>query len=126
MPVNRYPVAVEGTHNSLQTKHYTVVFDVLRAVQYGAVFSPAVNKAGQPRGNYVTSGIPANSIVQIRTGHGQVLNPSTLGTAEWHSRGPSDIPSNMPTIKVTGRAETPPLEIHHAQLSKAEDSRWSQ
>ena len=97
----------------------------MRAVQYGAAFSPAVNKAGQPRGNYVTSGIPANAIVQIRTGYGQVIDPNTLGATEWDSNGPSDVPSNMPTIKVTGRAEMPSLEIYHAQLSKAEDSRWS-
>ena len=120
MPVNRYPVAVEGAHNSLQPKHYTVIFDVLRAVQYGAVFSPAVGKKGNFRGNYVTSAIPANSIVQIRTGNGQVLNPNTLGTGVWHSKGPTDIPSNMPTIKVSGRAEMPSLEIYHAQLSLAE------
>ena len=107
MPINRYPVAVEGGHMSYQSKHYSVVFDVLRAVQYGAVFSPAVNKAGDPRGNYVTSGIPANAIVQIKTGNGQVINPNTLGTAEWHSNGPSEVPDNMPTIKVTGRAEMP-------------------
>ena len=125
MPMNRYPVAVEGAHTAFQSKLYSVVFDVLRAVQYGTVFSPAVNKAGDSRGNYVTSGIQANSIVQIKTGNGQVINPNTLGTAEWHSKGPSDVPNNMPTIKVTGRAEMPSLEIYHAQLSPAENSRWS-
>ena len=125
MPINRYPVAVEGAHMPSQSKHYSVVFDVLRAVQYGAVFSPAVNKAGEPRGNYVTSGIPANAIVQIKTGNGQIVNPNTLGTAEWHSNGPGDVPDNMPTIKVTGRAEMPSLETYHAQLSPAENSRWS-
>ena len=31
----------------------------------------------------------------------------------------------MPTIKVTGRAEMPSLEIYHAQLSPHENSRWS-
>ena len=36
MPINRYPVAVEGAHMPFQSKHYSVVFDVLRAVQYGA------------------------------------------------------------------------------------------
>ena len=46
MPTNRYPVAVEGAHMALQSKHYSVVVDVLRAVQYGAVFSPAVTKTG--------------------------------------------------------------------------------
>ena len=116
---------MEGAHTALQGKYFSVVFDVLRAVQYGVVFSPAVNKAGDSRGNYVTSGIPASSIVQIRTGFGQVINPNTLGTAEWYSKGPSDVPTNMPTIKVTGRAEMPSLEIYHAQLSKAENSRWS-
>ena len=125
MPGNRYPVAMEGAHTALQPKHYTVIFDVLRAVQYGAVFSAAVNKAGQPRGQYVTSGIPANAIVQIRTGNGQVLNPNTLGMSEWHSSAPVDVQSNTPTIKVTGRAEMPSLEIYHAQLSKAEQGRWS-
>ena len=123
MPINRYPVAVEDM--PLQSKHYSVVFDVLRAVQYGAVFSPAVDKAGESRGNYVTSGIPANAIVQIKTGNGQIVNPNSLGTAEWHSNGPGDVPDNMPTSKVTGRAEMPSLEIYHAQLSPAENSRWS-
>ena len=118
-------MAVEGALNSLQDKHYAVIFDVVRAVQHGTVFSPAVDKAGKPRGNYVTSGIPANAIIQIRTGNGQVLNPNTLGTAEWHSRGPVDVPSNMPTTKVSGRAEMPSLEVYHSQLSLAEDSRWS-
>ena len=125
MPFNRYPAAVEGSHNPLQSRYYTVTFDVFRAVQYGTVFSQAVDKMGNPRGLYVTSGIPANAIVQMRTGNGQVLNPSTLGRAEWHSRGASDLPSNMPTIKASGRAEMPSLEIYHAQLSPAEDSRWS-
>ena len=125
MPTNRYPVAVEGVQNTFHSKHYAVVFDVLRAVQYGTVFSPAVNREGIPRGNYVTSGIPANAIVQIKTGNGQVVNPNTLGTATWHSDGPRDVPNNMPTIKVTGRAEMPSLEIHHAQLSPSENSRWS-
>ena len=125
MPTNRYPVAVEGVHNTHHSKHYAVVFHVLSAVQYGAVFSPAVNKEGNPRGSYVTSGIPATAIVQIKTGNGQVVNPNTLGTAVWHSSGPSDVPNNMPTIKVTGRAEMPSLEIYHAQLSQHENSRWS-
>ena len=125
MPTNRYPVAVEGVHNTMHSKHYAVVFDVLRAVQYGTVFSPAVNKQGNPRGSYVTSGIPANAIVQIKTGNGQVINPNSLGTAVWDSKGPSDVPNNMPTIKVTGRAEMPSLEIYHAQLSPHENSRWS-
>ena len=125
MPTHRYPVAVEGVHNTFQSKRYAVVFDVLRAVQYGAVFSPAVSKTGASRGEYVTSGIPANAIVQIKTGNGQVINPNTLGTAVWHSKGPSDVPNNMPTIRVTGRAEMPSLEIYHAQLSPAENSRWS-
>ena len=125
MPTNRYPVAVEGVHNTIHSKHYAVVFDVLRAVQYGTAFSPAINKAGNPRGSYVTSGIPANAIVQIKTGNGQVINPNSLGTAVWDSKGPSDVPNNMPTIKVTGRAEMPSLEIYHAQLSPHENSRWS-
>ena len=125
MPTDRYPVAVEGVHNTIHGKHYAVVFDVLRAVQYGTVFSPAVNFAGNPRGYYVTSGIPANAIVQIKTGNGQIINPNSLGTAVWDSKGPSDVPSNMPTIKVTGRAEMPSLEIYHAQLSPNENSRWS-
>ena len=116
---------MEGVHNTMHSKHYAVVFDVLRAVQYGTVFSPAVNKQGNPRGSYVTSGIPANAIVQIKTGNGQVINPNSLGTAVWDSKGPSDVPNNMPTIKVTGRAEMPSLEIYHAQLSPHENSRWS-
>ena len=72
----------------------------------------------------MTSGIPTNSIVQIRTSHGQVLDPNTLGKAEWDSRGPVDIPSSMPTIKVSGRAEMPSLETCHAQLSPEESLRW--
>ena len=116
---------MEGVHNTIHSKHCDVVFDVLRAVQYGTVFSPAVNKEGNPRGSYVTSGIPANAIVQIKTGNGQVVNPNTLGTAVWDSSGPGDVPNNMPTIKVTGRAEMPSLEIYHAQLSPHENSRWS-
>ena len=79
MPTSRYPVAVEGVHNTIHSKHYAVVFDVLRAVQYGTAFSPAVNTAGNPRGNYITSGIPANAIVQIKTGNGQIINPNSLG-----------------------------------------------
>ena len=95
--------------------------EISKAVQYGTAFSPAVNTAGNPRGSYVTSGIPANAIVQIKTGNGQIINPNTLGTAVWDSKGPSDVPSNMPTIKVTGRAEMPSLEIYHAQLSPSRE-----
>ena len=125
MPVNRYPVAVNGAFNSNHDNHYTVIFDVLRAVQYGAAFSPAVDKKGNIRGQIVTSGIPANAIVQIRTSRGQVMDPNTLEKAEWDSKGPVDIPSNMPTIKVTRRAEMPSLEVYHAQLSPEESKRWS-
>ena len=69
--------------------------------------------------------IEANAIVQIKTGNGQVINPNSLGTPIWDSKGPSDVPNNAPTIKVTGRAEMPSLEIYHAQLSPHENSRWS-
>ena len=85
----------------------------MRAVQYGTVFSPAVNASGIERGSYVTSGIPANAIVQIKTGNGQVINPNSLGTPIWDSKGPSDVPNNAS------------LEIYHAQLSPHENSRWS-
>ena len=125
MPTDRYLVASEGVHNTAHSKHYAVVFDVMRAVQYGTVFSPAVNTAGIERGSYVTSGIPANAIVQIKTGNGQVINPNSLGTSIWDSKGPGDVQTNAPTIKVTGRAEMPSLEIYHAQLSPQENSRWS-
>ena len=40
-------MAVSGSHTSLNDKHHAVIFDVLRAVQYGAVFSPAVDKTGK-------------------------------------------------------------------------------
>ena len=34
MPMNRYPVAVGGAYDALNTSQYSVVFDILRAVQY--------------------------------------------------------------------------------------------
>ena len=52
MLVNRYPAAVSGAYNSRNDNHYTVIFDVLRAVQYGAVFSPAVDNKGNHRGQH--------------------------------------------------------------------------
>ena len=75
MPTNRYPVAVSGTYNALNDEHYSVFFDVLRAVQSGAVFSPAIDKAGSLRGYHVTSRISANAmcryepLIELRCHH---------------------------------------------------------
>ena len=57
---------------------------MLRPVQYGTLFSPAVDIAGNPRGYDITSGIAANAIVQIKTGNGQIINPNSLGTVDLH------------------------------------------
>ena len=51
--------------------------------RHGAAFSLAMDKNGNERGFYITSGIPANAIVQIRTSLGQCLNHNTLGTNSW-------------------------------------------
>ena len=40
MPSNRYPVMLEGVHAPEQNATYTVIFDVVRAVQHGAILSP--------------------------------------------------------------------------------------
>ena len=37
MPPNRYPVMTSGARNPLKPTHYSVVFDVTRAVPHGAV-----------------------------------------------------------------------------------------
>ena len=77
------------------------------------------------RGYYVTSGIPANAIVQIRTSLGQYVNHNSLGTMnrEYFS-GRSADPSD-PTLRITGRAEMPSLEIYHEDLSRQELQVWN-
>ena len=41
MPSYRYPIAVEGACYPSKLQHYSVIINVKRAVQYGAIFSPA-------------------------------------------------------------------------------------
>ena len=96
-----------------------------RPVQYGAAFSLAVDKEKEIRGSYVTSGIPANAIVQIRTSLGQCVNHNTLGTSKWDHGTGRDLEPNDPTIRITGRAEMPSLEIYHEDLSKQELKVWN-
>ena len=120
MPANRYPIAVPGAHHPTKPEHYSVIINVKRAVQYGAAFSLAVDKAKEIRGNYVTSGIPANAIVQIRTSVGQCVDHNSLGTDKWDHMKGQEVQPNDPTLKITGRAEMPSLEIYHEDLSKQE------
>ena len=125
MPANRYPIAVPGAHHPTKAEHYSVIINVRRAVQYGTAFSPAVDKAKEIRGNYVTSGIPANAIVQIRTNIGQCVDHNSLGTDKWdHGKG-QDVHPKDPTLKITGRAEMPSLEIYHEDLSPQELKVWN-
>ena len=96
-----------------------------RAVQYGAAFSIAVDQEKEIRDNYVTSGIPANAIVQIRTSLGQCVNHNTLGTGDWdYMTGREAYPSD-PTLRISVRAEMPSLEIFHEDLSSQELKVWS-
>ena len=125
MPANRYPIAVPGAHHPTKPEHYSVIINVKRAVQYGAAFSLAVDKEKEIRGNYVTSGIPANAIVQIRTSMGQCVDHNTLGTDKWDHMKGREVEPNDPTVKITGRAETPSLEIYHEDLSKQELRVWN-
>ena len=49
----------------------------------------------------MTSGIPANAIVQIRTHYGQCVNHNSLGTGTWdYLTGRPTLP-NDPTIRIT-------------------------
>ena len=107
MPAYRYPIAVEGAFHPSKSQEYSVIINVKRAVQYGAAFSPAVDLKNDERGFYVTSGIPANATVQIRTNLGQCVNHSSLGTNSWeYFTGKSVTPAD-PTSRITGRAECP-------------------
>ena len=96
-----------------------------RAVQYGAAFSPAVDLQNDERGYYVTSGIPANAIVQIRTSLGQCVNHNTLGTNNWEYLSGRAVSPADPTIRITGRSEMPSLEIYHEDLSRQELKVWN-
>ena len=125
MPANRYPIAVPGAHHPTKPEHYAVIINVKRAVQYGAAFSVAVDKEKEIRGSYVTSGIPANAIVQIRTSLGQCVDHNTLGTSHWDHGTGRDVEPTDPTIKITGREEMPSLEIYHEDLSKQELKVWN-
>ena len=125
MPPYRYPIAVPGAHHPAKPEHYSIIINVKRAVQYGAAFSIAVDQEKEIRGNYVTSGIPANAIVQIRTSLGQCVNHNTLGTGDWdYMTGREAYPSD-PTLRISGRAEMPSLEIFHEDLSSQELKVWN-
>ena len=125
MPAYRYPIAVEGAHHPARAQDYSVIINVRRAIQYGAAFSPAVDLENDERGQYVTSGIPANAIVQIRTHYGQCVNHNSLGTGTWdYLTGRPTLP-NDPTIRITGRSEMPSLEIYHEDLSRQELKVWN-
>ena len=125
MPANRYPIAVPGAHHPTKPEHYSVIINVKRAVQYRTAFSPAVDKAKEIRGNYVTSGIPANAIVQIRTSLGQCVDHNSLGTDKWDHMKGQEVQPKDPTLKITGRAEMPSLEIYHEDLSPQELKVWN-
>ena len=125
MPAYRYPIAVPGAHHPAKPEHYSVIINVKRAVQYGAAFSLAVDKAKEIRGSYVTSGIPANAIVQIRTSVGQCVDHNSLGTDKWDHMTGREVEPNDPTLRITGRSEMPSLEIYHEDLSKQELKVWN-
>ena len=125
MPAYRYPIAVPGVHHPAKPEHYSVIINVKRAVQYGTAFSLAVDKEKEIRGSYVTSGIPANAIVQIRTSVGQCVDHNSLGTSKWDHMTGRDVEPTDPTLRITGRAEMPSLEIYHEDLSKQELKVWN-
>ena len=99
MPAYRYPIAVEGAHHPTRPQDYSVIINVRRAIQYGVAFSPAVDLQNDERGHYVTSGIPANAIVQIRTNIGQCVNHNTLGTGNWDYLTGRQVNPTDPTCK---------------------------
>ena len=72
-------------HPSQRSK-FTMIIDVVRAVQYGAIYSPTVQPDGRERGSHKTSDIPGNAIVQIRNSVGHCLRPNTLNGKKWDSR----------------------------------------
>ena len=125
MPAYRYPIAVPGAHHPAKSEHYSVIINVKRAIQYGAAFSTAVDKEKEIRGSYVTSGIPANAIVQIRTHLGQCVNHNSLGTGTWEYLSGREVLPEDPTIRITGRSEMPSLEIYHEDLSPQELRVWN-
>ena len=92
------------------------------------LFSPAVNTCRKSASEVVMSPpeFQPMQLCRLRLAMAKLLIPKqSLGTSIWDSKGPSDVPNNAPTIKVTGRAEMPSLEIYHAQVSPYENSRWS-
>ena len=125
MPAYRYPIAVPGAHHPAKPEHYSVIINVKRAVQYGTAFSLAVDKEKEIRGSYVTSGIPANAIVQIRTSVGQCVNHNSLGTSQWDYMTGREVQPTDPTLRISGRSEMPSLEIYHEDLSKQELKVWN-
>ena len=125
MPAYRYPIAVPGVHHPAKPEHYSVIINVKRAVQYGTAFSLAVDKQKEIRGSYVTSGIPANAIVQIRTSVGQCVNHNSLGTNQWDYMTGREVHPSDPTLRISGRAEMPSLEIYHEDLSQQELKVWN-
>ena len=125
MPAYRYPIAVSGAHHPAKPEHYSIIINVKRAVQYGAAFSLAVDKEKEIRGSYVTSGIPANAIVQIRTSLGQCVNHNSLGTGRWDYLMGREVNPSDPTLRISGRSEMPSLEIFHEDLSTQELKVWN-
>ena len=120
MPWNRYPVAMPlgmETTTPKDVDRYCVRFDVLKAVQYGAVFSPHFSSSGVERGYYVTSGIPINAIFEIENSTGSAMVPASLCSSKWHTCGTSDV---QRFIKIQGKPEVPTLEKYHASLSPEE------
>ena len=101
MPAYRYPIAVPGAHHPAKPEHYSVIINVKRAVQHGAAFSTAVDKEKEIRGSYVTSGIPANAIVQIRTSVGQCVNHNSLGTDSWDFLTGREVDPGAPTLRIS-------------------------
>ena len=125
MPAYRYPIAVPGAHHPSKPEHYSVIINVKRAVQYGTAFSLAVDQEKEIRGSCVTSGIPANAIVQIRTSVGQCVNHNSLGTSQWDYMTGREVHPSDPTFRISGRSEMPSLEIYHEDLSTQELKVWN-
>ena len=125
MPAYRYPIAVPGAHHPAKSEHYSVIINVKRAVQYGTAFSTAVDKEKEIRGSYVTSGIPAKAIVQIRTSIGQCVNHNSFGTNNWDYLSGREVYPTDPTVRISGRSEMPSLEIYHEDLSRQEMKVWN-
>ena len=84
-----------------------------------------MTKEKEIRGHYVTSGIPANAIVQIRTSLGQCVNHNSLGTSNWDYMSGREVHPTDPTIRISGRSEMPSLEIYHEDLSPQELRVWN-